>query len=183
MKHKKIFCFFLCMIMFTLLAGCAKKSLVNNEHLNEDKSESNTEDGVEDNNSTVSDDMDIDLDSFKSGKWTERECSLTNINSASSDNVCDAQLTINVYEDLNEDEVMAILNYYWDKEFDGGKNFNDYEINSCYAVFYQNDTCDVIEKIKFSDGNKQDVTQEDEYKFDSIISSDKLDKAYSDNTQ
>ena len=168
---KKIFCLAICMVCLVAASGCGKESLVNTEPPKENVSESE-----EDSENEVWVDLkeDVDLDSYEDGKWQEKECSMTNINSSSSENICDIRLTINMYEKLSDGEVMEIMDYYWKEKFDKGENYNDSKVKYVFAVFYDKDSYDVLEKIKYGSEGKIDITEEDEYTFERIVSDEKV---------
>lgn len=172
---KKIICLAVCMGCLVVASGCGKESLVNEEPPKENVSES--VEGTEDEEVWVDLKEDVALDSYEDGKWQEKECSMTNIDSSSSENICDVRLTINAYEKLRDEEIMEIMDYYWEEKFDDGENYNDSKVKYIFAVIYDKDSYDVLEKVKYGSEGKMDITQEDEYTFESIVS---YEKAYDD---
>ena len=171
---KKIICLAVCMVCMVAATGCGKKSLVNTEPPKENVSESVEESGED---VWVEEKEDVDLDSYKDGKWQERSCGGTNPDYAdysSSEEICDVHLGITVYEKLSDEEIMGILEYYWEEKFDEGDDYQGCKVNSIFAVFYDKDTYDVLETVKYGSEGKMDITEEDEIWFNTIISSSRV---------
>jgi len=167
LKTKRLISLFIIAMCIFMIAGCGKKSLTKTD---EEIGTNNAADSDEEYSDIVEE---IDMDSFKEGKWKERECSMTNISSSSSEDTCDAKLTISIYEQLSDEEILSIVKYYWEEKFDNGNNYNESKVNFCYAIFYDKDTFDVLNKIKYGKDGSVSLTEEDNYMIDSFVSFDK----------
>ena len=79
-------------------------------------------------------------------------------------------ISINVNQEIGEEDMLTILDYYelvHNEEFDEdgdykGERDEDY---TCYAVFYEGDTDHELQKIKYFNNEKVDITDEDEKYF------------------
>lgn len=173
-KKNRTLLFMSVMVMLMLCTACSKNETKDTHAadpshretgaVQEDSKDSEKSEGAEGSE-------EISLDSYKAGKWTQRSCALTNVKIATSE--ADAAVSINMYEKLTEEEITSIVNYYWQEVMKDGKDYIGKKINACYFVFYQGDKFDVSRKIKISHGEKSDITQEDESRFDTIVELDK----------
>lgn len=167
-----ILCFLGCIIVLMLTGGCRNKELNSADNRDEsgvaadnrDESDDNTDNSVDNNN---------ELGINNDGKWIERECASGNDSDDLDDTECNAKLRINVLEDMTEDEMLSVIDKYWEEKFNDGKDYHGFKVKYVYAIFYRNDTFDVIKKIKYIDGETQDINEDDERMFDLIILSDK----------
>lgn len=107
---------------------------------------------------------------YNNGNWTERYVNVTD--EINEGNIASVRvvLSVNIYKDMSEADFIEILDYYEDTynssyssdNDDLGERDGDY---TCYAVFYRNDTDEVITKIKYCNRDLVPFTEEEEYYF------------------
>lgn len=138
---KKYNVFVLITVMVLMIAGCGKnyKKLIDNHE------------------ATVM---------SEKGMWEERYLESSPKWDNENDGGMVLSLSVNVNQDMTEQEMLEVLDYYDLKShymYKGNKNFNDIVTN--YAVFYKGDTDEEIMKVKYVNGNKEEYTEEEEYEF------------------
>ena len=99
------------------------------------------------------------------GVWKERLNSCSNTGS----NEVRVKLLIDVKKDMTEKEMLTVLDYYEIKirkrpPLDIGEN----DFIQCYAIFYKDDTEEIIKKYKYREGECLDITTDDEIIFKSL---------------
>lgn len=109
------------------------------------------------------------------GKWNEVNCVSGNINSALSDMTCDAKLSIQVDDSVDDDSIKVIIDDYWKNKFKNGEEYNGLKVDNCYVVVYKRNSYEVRNKIKYCAGKVLSIEDEEEQIFESIISYDKME--------
>lgn len=119
------------------------------------------------------------------GIWEERQMSLVQDNISSDQ--CKINLSIKVKQDMTEEEMLKVLDYYEKEIFTdmgagekvniGGKQveIEKRNIDMCYAIFYKGDTDEVLKEFKYANGKNVPVMEEDEAYFDSMKMDDQAE--------
>ena len=101
----------------------------------------------------------------KEGIWTERYSTTTDTGDYKKQF---ERISINVYKDMSEDEMLEVLEYY---ELNAPKELNvdgqlvKLENYTCYAIFCKEDLDEIIAKYKYVNGKIENYTDEEEYNF------------------
>lgn len=104
------------------------------------------------------------------GIWEERYSSLRFDDSEQEG--CTLRLSVNVRKDMTEEQMLVVLDYceLWYNAFLDLENNKEMTRErdsdfTCYAVFYQGDTDEVIRKFKYVNHESVEITEEDNYGF------------------
>lgn len=101
------------------------------------------------------------------GVWEIRYINCTDSVYGESDTLV---LSVNVYKDMSEDDMLDVLDYYklcmhYEAD-DTGAYVGERDTTwTCYAVFYQEETNEELKRFKYVDGESVEITEEDEAQF------------------
>lgn len=120
----------------------------------------------------------------ENGIWEERQ--MVQIQEDLFSNQCKINLSIKVLQDMTEEDMLQVLDYYEKEEFIdigvgekvnfGGSEveIKESEITMCYAIFYKGNTDEVLKEFKYADGKNIPLTEEDETYFNSMKMDDQI---------
>lgn len=103
---------------------------------------------------------------YRNGIWKARYIRTgADISDETGDWVHEVRVSINVMQDMTEDDMLTIMDYYEMVEnasYVGGSYEGEADRDYvCYAVFYQKDTDKEIRRMKYRNGKEEKITEKD----------------------